>query len=111
MGSLLSCQEFLFNHHIIPNYILAGSGIVCIFKARLKAQFSTVFLSMFQAHVFLQVHRLTCRKVAVNAVNSLSVVNNAYMSPQVELGGRLKLATWMCAGMTDSVVNSFDVLT
>ena len=66
---------------------------------------------MFQAHVFLQVHRLTCREVALNAMNSLSIVNNAHMSFQVELGGRLKLATRMSAGMTNSIVNGFDVLT
>ena len=66
---------------------------------------------MFQAHVFLQVHRLTCREVALNAMNSLSIVNNAHMSFQVELGGCLKLATRMSAGMTNSIVNGFDVLT
>ena len=66
---------------------------------------------MFQTNVFLQVHQLTCGEVTLIAVNPLSVVNNADMSLQVVLGGRLKLAPRMSAHVTNTIVNSFDVLT
>ena len=66
---------------------------------------------MFQTHVLLQVHRLTSGEVTKIAVDPLSVVNNSHMPLQVELGGRLKLAAWMNARMTYSIVNSLDVLT
>ena len=43
-------------------------------------------------------------------MNSLSIVNNADMSLEVELSGCLKYAIRVRTWMTDSFVNSFDVL-